>query len=100
MRFAFTGFKLQNVMVIKPNSSQHKLQGARGGGGWGGTIRCSFCLLVHGPITVRAYKLGVGAYKQQLMIWKDGRIEGSPPFHCMSLGMQYPRGNLSVFERH
>ena len=36
MRFAFTGFKLQNVMVIKPNSSQHKLEGARGGGGGGG----------------------------------------------------------------
>ena len=35
MRFAFTGFKLQNVMVIKPNSSQHKLVGARGGGGGG-----------------------------------------------------------------
>ena len=35
MRFAFTGFKLQNVMVIKPNSSQHKLEGARGGGGGG-----------------------------------------------------------------
>ena len=65
-------------MVIKPYSSQHKLEGAREGGEGGGTIRCSFFLLVHGPISVRAYKLGVGAYKQQLMIWKDRRITPFP----------------------
>ena len=62
---------------LKLNSFQHKLEGARGGGG-GGTIRCIFCLQVHGSITVRAYKLRVGAYQQQLMIWKDRGITPFP----------------------